>query len=162
MVHVARGSEPRLLSFFDLRVVFGRSMVNLYSVAKNQSQSDNTNKAVSATILLAYMDRRPAQHLYAKCMHTGDLGNRAPFKRALRCAELTAAAADESAWRGLAHCAVALAQLALSVCALGFSSLRGRSTEWRPPEESQSSQRRKFAIPVHSAHGRRARAPRHR
>ena len=63
MVHVARGSEPRLLSFFDLRVVFGRSMVNLYSVAKNQSQSDNTNKAVDATILLAYMDQRPAQHL---------------------------------------------------------------------------------------------------
>ena len=63
MVHVARGSEPRLLSFFDLRLVFGRSMVNLYSVAKNQSQSDNTNKAVSATILLTYMDQRPAQHL---------------------------------------------------------------------------------------------------
>ena len=63
MVHVARGSEPRLLSFFDLRVVFGRSMVNLYSVAKNQSKSDNTNKAVDATILLAYMDQRPAQHL---------------------------------------------------------------------------------------------------
>ena len=63
MVHVARGSEPRLLSFFDLRIVFGRSMVNLYSVAKNQSQSDNTNKAVDATILLTYMDQRPAQHL---------------------------------------------------------------------------------------------------
>ena len=108
MVHVARGSEPRLLSFFDLRVVFGRSMVNLYSVAKNQSQSDNTNKAVSATILLAYMDRRPAQHLYAKCMHTESSAVQACFAMAPRGAELHVGAADESAWRMSAHCAVAL------------------------------------------------------
>ena len=81
MVHVARGSEPRLSSFFDLRVVFGRSMVNLYSVAKIRAR---------AIILL-----RLFPQLGALCIHGGATGrrrhllitftlNRAPFKRALR------------------------------------------------------------------------------
>ena len=65
-----------------------------------------------------------------------------------RGAELTAAAADESASRGSAHCAVAQTQLALSVCALGFPSLRGRWTEWRPSEESQSTSRKQEGISV--------------
>ena len=81
MVHVARGSEPRLLSFFDLRVVFGRSMVNLYSVAKIRAR---------AIILL-----RRFPQLGALCIHGVATGvrrhllitftlNRALFNRALR------------------------------------------------------------------------------
>ena len=80
-MHVARGSEPRLLSFFDLRVVFGRSMVNLYSVAKIRAR---------AIILL-----RRFPQLGALCIHGVATGvrrhvlitftlNRAPFNRALR------------------------------------------------------------------------------
>ena len=34
------------------------------------------------------------------------------------------------------------------MCALGFPSLRGRSTEWRPPEESQSTERKQEGMCV--------------
>ena len=56
MVHVARGSEPRLLSFFDLRVVFGRSMVNLYSVAKIRARAMIIFRLFPNSALLAYME----------------------------------------------------------------------------------------------------------
>ena len=59
MVHVARGSEPRLSSFFDLRVVFGRSMVNLYSVAKIRARAIILFWQFCYSALFAYMDRRP-------------------------------------------------------------------------------------------------------
>ena len=59
MVHVARGSEPRLLSFFDLRVVFGRSMVNLYSVAKVRARAMIIFRLFPNSALFAYMEGRP-------------------------------------------------------------------------------------------------------
>ena len=65
-----------------------------------------------------------------------------------RSAELTAVAADASARRVWAHRAVAQTLLALSVCALGYSSLRGRSTEWRRSEQSLSASRKREGMCV--------------
>ena len=99
-------------------------MVNLYSPAKSPSPSDNTIKAVYATILLVYMDRPPGVLDINDTVSAITAADSTLSQAQLSGADLGQRRGGRGRPTRLLNRVHAKTQLVLSVCVLGFSLLR--------------------------------------